>query len=102
LTYVVLWSEGLRTTPVAIDIVVNPAVEFKPVEGNRLFAEGDFGEKGTDLGVELVAVHTQVARRIPQPDQAGLELKAGGRSAGGQGWGGLSVHEADDASLQFR
>jgi hypothetical protein len=77
-----------------MDIVVNPGVEFKPVERNGLFVQRDFGEEGTDLGIEHVAIHTEIARRIAQPNETGLELKAIARSACGQDLGGLSVHEA--------
>jgi hypothetical protein len=80
LTYVVLRSKSLRTTPVARDIVVNPAVEFKPVKGNRLRAEGDFGEQGAHFCVEFVPVHAEIARRIAQPDQARQELQAAPRA----------------------
>jgi len=76
LTYVVLRSKSLRTTPVARDIVVNPAVQFKPVKGNGLLAEGDFGEQGAHFGVELVPVHAEIPRRIAQPDQARQQRKA--------------------------
>lgn len=33
--------------PVALNIVVDEGVEFNAIEGNRLPAQGDFGEMGT-------------------------------------------------------
>ena len=55
-------------TPVAGLIVVDPSVEFKAVEADTLLANGDFGQIRPHLGVEAVAVHAEVARRITKAD----------------------------------
>ncbi|MCP4876754.1 MAG: hypothetical protein GY896_14945 [Gammaproteobacteria bacterium] len=50
--------------------MLHPGVQFKSVEGDSLFPHADFNEIRAYLGVEPVAVHTQVARRIPEADQS--------------------------------
>jgi len=64
LTYVVLQSFGLRTTPVAGLIVVHPGVQFKPVEGNALPADTDFSDSRPYFGVEAIAIHAEVMRGV--------------------------------------
>lgn len=51
-------------------MVIHPGVQFKPVEGDPLLADGDLRETGSNIGVETVAVHAEIERRIPQPQQA--------------------------------
>jgi len=41
-----------------------PRVQFKSVECNALGADRNLGEIAADLGVEAVAVHAEVTRRI--------------------------------------
>jgi hypothetical protein len=60
-------------TPVALYIVVYPGVQFKSVEGDGLFAEGNLGDVGPDLGIELVPVHTEISRGVTQTDQARID-----------------------------
>ena len=50
--------------------MLHPVIQFKSVEGDALFADADFNEMWPNLGVEAVAVHAQVAGRIPEPDQS--------------------------------
>jgi hypothetical protein len=50
--------------------LIHPGVEFKSVEGDALFSDADFNEIRANLGIEAVAVHAQVARRIPEADQS--------------------------------
>ena len=50
--------------------MIYPGVEFKSIEGDTLFADADFNEIRPYLGVKPVAVHTQVARYIPEADQS--------------------------------
>jgi hypothetical protein len=38
-------------------MVVRPGVQVKPVEGNPLIANRDFGERGPHLRIEAIAVH---------------------------------------------
>jgi hypothetical protein len=61
----------LTETPVALDILVRPGVEFKPIEGHALRADPKLGQAGADLRIEAIAVHADVERRIAQPHQPG-------------------------------
>jgi hypothetical protein len=47
-------------------MVVDPGIEFKPVEGDALGADRDFREVRPDLGVEAVAVHADVAGSVAE------------------------------------
>ena len=47
-----------------------PAIEFKPIESDALFADADFDEKRAYLGVESVAVHAEVAGCIAEANQS--------------------------------
>jgi hypothetical protein len=49
--------------------MIYPGVQFKSFESNPLGADGDFGQIRSYLAVEPVAVHTEVERRLPQPNQ---------------------------------
>lgn len=60
-------------------MLLHPGVEFKPVEGNALGANGDFGDMGADFGVEAVAVHAQVARGVAEAEEPGEEHEPRGR-----------------------
>jgi hypothetical protein len=76
LTYVVLQYRGLRTTPVARDIVIDEGVQFNAVEGECLTSQRDFRQVGTELGVELVPVHADVGRRVAHTEQSRGDLRA--------------------------
>lgn len=52
------------------DIVINPLIEFETVEGDALFTDGDFSEAWPYLGIEPVAIHAEVGRCVPQPQEA--------------------------------
>lgn len=52
------------------DVVVNPFIEFETIEGDALFTDGDFGEAWPNLGIEAIAVHAEVGRCVPQPQNA--------------------------------
>jgi hypothetical protein len=54
----------LTGTPVAGLIVLDPLVQFKPVERDALAADWDLCQMRTDLGVEPVAVHAKVEGRV--------------------------------------
>jgi hypothetical protein len=71
LTFVVLQFRGLRTTPVALDIIVDPGIQFKAIEGDGLFPQGDLREVRAHVLVEFVAVHSRVTGRITRSDQSG-------------------------------
>lgn len=51
-------------------MVLGPGIEVKSVESDPLIANGYFSEIGPDFTIESVAVHAQIERRIPQPNQA--------------------------------
>jgi hypothetical protein len=55
-------------------MVVGPGVEVRTIEGDGAIADRDFGEDRPHLGIEPVAVHAQVARRVALADQAGQNL----------------------------
>ena len=49
--------------------MVDPGIQFKPVERNSLSTNRDFGKVGPDFRVESVAVHAEVARGIAETEQ---------------------------------
>ena len=56
-------------TPVAGFIVLHPGVQFKSVESDSPTTDGDFGEVGPYLGIEAIAVHAEVKRRIAKANE---------------------------------
>ena len=54
-------------------IRVRQPVQVQAVEGQAFWAQRDLGQLRPPLGVELVAVHPHVARRILVPDKSGLQ-----------------------------
>jgi hypothetical protein len=54
-----------------------PRVQFKSVECNALGADRDLGEIAADFGVEAVAVHAEIGRRVAEADEAGEDLHGG-------------------------
>jgi hypothetical protein len=74
-------------TPVAGDILIEPGVEFKPIEADALPADGDFGHVRPHLGIESVAVHAEVGRRVAKAQDARQreETMAHGRQSDGSG-----------------
>src|SRR5690242_18163545 len=60
----------LSGTPVAALILLDPGVQFKAIEGDALGADGDFRELRPYLGVEPVAVHAEIERRVAKADEA--------------------------------
>jgi hypothetical protein len=60
----------LTGTPVAVLIVIRPGIEVKAIEGDALFPDGDFNEAGAHLGIEPIAVHAEIGRRISKPYEA--------------------------------
>ena len=49
--------------------MIHPGVQFKAVERDALSTDRDFSEVGSDFRVEAVAVHAEVARRIPEAEE---------------------------------
>ena len=58
-------------------MVVGPGVEVKTIEGDAAIADRDFGEERPDFGIEPVAVHAEVGRRVAVADEAGEDLHGG-------------------------
>lgn len=52
------------------DVVVHPGIELKTIKRDALFADGDFGKARPYLGIEPIAIHTEVGWRVPQPQHA--------------------------------
>ena len=73
-------------------MVIRPAVEVKAIEGDALASDGDLSERRAHLGVEPVAVHAEVGRRIAQADEARRKLH--GRP------GGLSVRRGEGVGTE--
>jgi hypothetical protein len=55
--------------PVASEIILRPRIEFKPIEGDTLRADGHEFKPRTHLAVETVLVHAEIARRIAQANE---------------------------------
>ena len=68
-------------TPVAGFIVVHPSVEFKAIEADALDADRNFGQVRAHLGVEPVAVHAEVARRVTEANDARAEFEIAAQSS---------------------
>jgi hypothetical protein len=50
-------------------MVVCPVIEFKAVESHPLMTDRDLGQVRSNLTVESIAIHTEIAGRIPEPDK---------------------------------
>jgi hypothetical protein len=53
-------------------MIVDPGVEFKPVEGDAARADRNLGQPRADLGVEAVLVHPEVFRDVAQTNEPGI------------------------------
>jgi len=53
-------------------MVVRVGLKLQAVERDALFADGNLGQVGPDLGIEAVLVHTQVPGGMLQPNESGL------------------------------
>jgi len=72
--------------PVASEIILRPRIEFKPIERDTLRADGHEFKPRTDLAVETVLVHAEIARRVAQanePRDEGVDKLLLGVSGGG-------------------
>jgi hypothetical protein len=43
-----------------------PGIEFKPIEGDALATDWDFGQIGPHLGIEAIPVHSKIGWGIAQ------------------------------------
>ena len=84
--------------PVAALIVVGPGIKVKPIKGDPLGADRNCAEEWTNVAVEAIFVHTEIRRRVAQPDKARHErggivpaLRPSGRQDRLGGW-----HALDD------
>jgi hypothetical protein len=50
--------------------MVGPCVKFKAVEGDTLPADLDRRDVRPDFGIEAVAIHAEITRRIAKAEQA--------------------------------
>jgi hypothetical protein len=50
--------------------VIHPGIQFKSVKGDALFPDRNLRQPGSNLAVEAIPVHAQVAGRVPEADQA--------------------------------
>jgi hypothetical protein len=57
-----------------------PRVQFKSVECHALDADRNLGERTADLGVEAIAIHAEIGRRVAKADEAGEDLHGGSSS----------------------
>ena len=62
-------------------MVIDPGVEVKPIERDAAIADRDLGEERPDLGIEPVAVHAEIGRRVPVADETRQDLHGGASSA---------------------
>lgn len=53
--------------------MVSPSIQFKTVEADALNANRNFGEIGANVGVEAIAIHSEIGRRVAEPHDAGEE-----------------------------
>jgi hypothetical protein len=54
-------------------MLLGPLIQVKAIEGDTLDSDRYLGYKRAYLGIEPIAVHAKVARRIAQPDEAGQQ-----------------------------
>ena len=54
-------------------MVVHPSVEVKAVEADALGADRDFGNVLAHFGIEPIAVHAKIGRRIAEANDARLK-----------------------------
>jgi len=50
-------------------MVVCPGIKFKAVESHALVTDRDLGQVRSHLTVESIAIHAEIARRVPKPDK---------------------------------
>jgi hypothetical protein len=53
-------------------MIVDPGVEFKPVEGDAARADRNLGQPRADLGIEAVLVHPEIFRDVAQANEPGI------------------------------
>lgn len=53
-------------------MLVGPGVQVKPVKGDALHADGNFGQVRPHDGAENLAIHAEVGWRVAHADEAGI------------------------------
>jgi hypothetical protein len=56
--------------PVAALIVVGPGIEVKPVKGDPLRADGNYGEVRTNVAIEAIFVHAEIRWSVAHANEA--------------------------------
>jgi len=56
-------------------MVVRPTVEVKAVKGDSLGADRNGHQLGPHLAIEAIAVHAEIARRIPKANETGRNCR---------------------------
>jgi hypothetical protein len=64
------WRLLSRRAPAAGSIIVRPRIQFKAIERDSLAADRDLRKKRTNLGVEAIHVHAEIAGRVAQPKES--------------------------------
>jgi hypothetical protein len=49
-------------------MVLEPRVEFEPIEADALLADGLLGDEKADLGIEAIAIRSEVAGSVAEAD----------------------------------
>ena len=53
---------------IAALMLVGPGVQVKPIEGDALRSDGNYGQVGAYFGAENLSVHTEVGWRVARSD----------------------------------
>jgi hypothetical protein len=53
-------------------MILRPAIEFKPINGDALGRNRNFREVRAYYPIEVIAVHAEIARGLHDPDEAWL------------------------------
>jgi len=65
---------ALRSGPTGVTlIVIHPYVEVKAIERDASITDRYLGKSRTHLGIEAIAVHTEVAWRVAVADETGKD-----------------------------
>ncbi|MER2519290.1 MAG: hypothetical protein ABTQ34_01225 [Bdellovibrionales bacterium] len=53
-------------------MLVGPGVQVKPIEGDALRSDGNYGQVGAYFGDENLSVHAEIGRGVAHADEAGI------------------------------
>jgi len=57
---------------IAALMLVGPGVQVKPIEGDALRSDGNYGQVGAYFGDENLSVHAEIGRGVAHADEAGI------------------------------